>query len=82
MGKLLQSFAEISKNRAAICGLPFQSHNKQLRIMTIICEIITYTALFLRFMSRLLLVQTFEMDDYFIIAAGVGHYSALSHEMS
>jgi hypothetical protein len=33
-------------------------------------------------MSRLLLVQTFEMDDYFIIAAGVGHYSALSHEMS
>jgi hypothetical protein len=82
MGKLLQSFAERSKTRAAICGLPFQSHNKQLRIMTIICEIITYTALFLWFMSRLLLVQTFEMDDYFIIAAGVGGHSALNHEMN
>jgi hypothetical protein len=67
-------------------GLQFvdfpSSHTTELRIMTIICAIITYTALLLRFMSRLLLVQTFEMDDYFIIAAGVSHHSALNHEMN
>jgi hypothetical protein len=64
-------FAELSKIQAAICGLPFQSRNKELRVMTIVCAVITYTSVSLRFISRLFLAQTYGMDDWFILAAAV-----------
>ena len=68
-GECLHGVAELSKIQGAVCGFPFESRNKELRIMTIVCAAITYTAVFLRFMSRLVLVQTFGIDDWFIVAA-------------
>ncbi|KAN0101513.1 hypothetical protein V8E51_012023 [Hyaloscypha variabilis] len=62
---------ELSKINAAICGLPFQSHNKELRVMTIICAAITYTSVLLRFITRLFVAQTYGMDDWFILAAAI-----------
>jgi hypothetical protein len=72
--KLLTSLLELSKINAAICGIPFQSHNKELRVMTIICAAITYTSVLLRFITRLFLAQTYGMDDWFILAAAVSAF--------
>ncbi|CZR64664.1 uncharacterized protein PAC_14562 [Phialocephala subalpina] len=60
---------DLSKIQAAICERPYQSQNKKIRIMTIVCAIITNGAALIRFSNRLLLNQTFDSDDWFIAAA-------------
>lgn len=62
---------DLSKIQAAICERPYQSQNKKIRIMTIICAIITNGAALTRFSTRILLNQSFDSDDWFIAAAVV-----------
>lgn len=47
--------------------------------MTIICAIFTYTAVLLRFLSRILLAQTCGIDDWLILVAAVS--SLIEHEL-
>jgi hypothetical protein len=74
---LLKPLAELSKIQAAICQLPFESRTKEMRIVTIVCAVVTYTSVLLRFISRLVLAQTYGMDDWFILGATVSHPSPL-----
>lgn len=67
----LTTIQDLSKIQAAICERPYQSQNKKIRIMTIVCAVITNSAALTRFSTRILLNQTFDSDDWFIAAAVV-----------
>jgi hypothetical protein len=62
---------ELSKIQAAICERPYESHSRELKIMTIGSATIAYTAVLLRFISRYFHSQSLGLDDWFILAAVV-----------
>jgi hypothetical protein len=68
-------YLELSQIQAAICQRPFESQRRKIRIMTIVCAIITNTAVLVRFSTRLGLHQRFGVDDWFIAATIVSPYA-------
>ena len=56
----------LNKIQAAICQRPYESQNRKIRIMTIVCGIITNLAALLRFSTRFCLRHTLGSDDWFI----------------
>jgi len=69
---------ELSQIQAAICQRPFESQKRKIRILTIVCAVITNTAVLVRFATRIGLHQTFSVDDWFIAATIVSLYSVLN----
>ncbi|KAG0646944.1 hypothetical protein D0Z07_6289, partial [Hyphodiscus hymeniophilus] len=63
--------AELDKVQAAICERPYQSRNRLIRVTSIACLFLTYTAVIMRLGTRYYLHQNYRLDDLFIVLAAI-----------
>lgn len=67
----LEEAVDLDKVSAAICERPYESRNYLIHVTSIVCMVITYTAVGIRLVTRYCLHQSYRLDDWFILGAAV-----------